>query len=80
MIKSLPCHRCLTEPLYAFSSARQRIRQNEGSEAAHASDLLQVATNAYPQHLDCDIPATVFALPHICESAASVGDVRWVVA
>jgi len=49
------------------------------SSTTHTSIALEVLATVHPHYLDCDLPAAVFALPHISEPTEGRRGVRWIV-
>ena len=50
-----------------------------GITKTHLSNLLQVALGGYPRHLDCNLEATIFALPHVRKPTAGVWYGCWII-
>ena len=78
MTESPPCHELLAESLHGYRQGALELGSRV-PPVTHASNLLQVAHGGYPQHLDCNLLVTIFALPHIRKSTAGMRDVRWAI-
>ena len=79
MTKRFPCHELLAEPLQRLPSAWTSTSEEGVSLKTHLSNLLQVALGGYPRHLDCDLEATIFALPHVRKPTAGVWYGCWII-